>query len=254
VAEMALRVSRGVLRSVVAAVLVSALVTSIGAGEGVVGSSAAEVFDSACPSPVPGVGTLPRNVHQVVTVEAPSMTSTVASVSLWSRTGTCFVRVDGPWTSSIGRSGLSSHKVEGDGTTPTGEYSIGPVMYGIAPNPGVAYQYHRVVCGDWWDEAPSSPMYNRFVHVPCGSAPPFGGDSEALWRVVPQYDYFAVVDYNAAPIVPGRGSAIFVHETTGVPTAGCVALRTGALLTLLRWLRPVDHPMIVIGVDGSGRG
>jgi L,D-peptidoglycan transpeptidase YkuD (ErfK/YbiS/YcfS/YnhG family) len=251
---MALRVSRGVLRSVVAAVLVSALVTSIGAGEGVVGSSAAEVFDSACPSPVPGVGTLPRNVHQVVTVEAPSMTSTVASVSLWSRTGTCFVRVDGPWTSSIGRSGLSSHKVEGDGTTPTGEYSIGPVMYGIAPNPGVAYQYHRVVCGDWWDEAPSSPMYNRFVHVPCGSAPPFGGDSEALWRVVPQYDYFAVVDYNAAPIVPGRGSAIFVHETTGVPTAGCVALRTGALLTLLRWLRPVDHPMIVIGVDGSGRG
>jgi L,D-peptidoglycan transpeptidase YkuD (ErfK/YbiS/YcfS/YnhG family) len=251
---MALRVSRGVLRSVIAAVLVSALVTSIGAGEGVVGSSAAEVFDSACPSPIPGVGTLPRNVHQVVTVEAPSMTSTVASVSLWSRTGTCFVRVDGPWTSSIGRSGLSSHKVEGDGTTPTGEYSIGPVMYGIAPNPGVAYQYHRVVCGDWWDEAPSSPMYNRFVHVPCGSAPPFGGDSEALWRVVPQYDYFAVVDYNAAPIVPGRGSAIFVHETTGVPTAGCVALRTGALLTLLRWLRPVDHPMIVIGVDGSGRG
>jgi L,D-peptidoglycan transpeptidase YkuD (ErfK/YbiS/YcfS/YnhG family) len=44
-----------------------------------------------------------------------------------------------------------------------------------------------------------------------------------------------------------------VHETTGVPTAGCVALRTGALLTLLRWLRPVDHPMIVIGVEASGR-
>jgi L,D-peptidoglycan transpeptidase YkuD (ErfK/YbiS/YcfS/YnhG family) len=97
-------------------------------------------------------------------------------------------------------------------------------------------------------------MYNRFVHVPCGTAPPFGGDSEALWRVVPQYNYFAVVDYNAAPIVPGRGSAIFVHETTGVPTAGCVALGTGALLTLLRWLRPVDHPMIVVSVEAGGRG
>jgi L,D-peptidoglycan transpeptidase YkuD (ErfK/YbiS/YcfS/YnhG family) len=251
---MALRGRRDVLRALLAAVLMSALVTWIGAAEGVVGTSAAEVFDSACPSPTPGVGTPPRNVHQVVTVEAPSMSSTVASVSLWSRMGTCFVRVDGPWTSSIGRSGLSSHKVEGDGTTPIGEYSIGPVMYGIAPNPAVAYQYHQVVCGDWWDEAPSSPMYNHFVHVPCGTAPPFGGDSEALWRVVPQYDYFAVIDYNAAPIVPGRGSAIFVHETTGVPTAGCVALRTGALLTVLRWLRPVDHPMIVIGVEGSGRG
>jgi L,D-peptidoglycan transpeptidase YkuD (ErfK/YbiS/YcfS/YnhG family) len=250
---MALRAGRDVLRTLIAAVLLSGLVTGIGAGEGVVGSSAAEIFDSACPSAIPGVGTLPRNVHQVVTVEAPSVTSTVASVSLWSRVGTCFVRVDGPWTASIGSSGLSSHKVEGDATTPIGEYSIGPVMYGIAPNPGVAYEYHRLVCGDWWDEAPSSPMYNRFVHVPCGTAPPFGGDSEALWRVVPQYDYFAVVDYNAAPIVPGRGSAIFVHETTGVPTAGCVALRTGALLTLLRWLRPVDDPRIVIGVEGSGR-
>jgi L,D-peptidoglycan transpeptidase YkuD (ErfK/YbiS/YcfS/YnhG family) len=124
-------------------------------------------------------------------------------------------------------------------------------MYGIAPNPGVAYGYHQIVCGDWWDEAPSSAMYNRFVHVPCGTAPPFGGDSEALWRVVPQYDYFAVIDYNSSPIVPGSGSAIFIHETTRVPTAGCVALRAPALLALLRWLRPLQHPMIVISVEAA---
>jgi L,D-peptidoglycan transpeptidase YkuD (ErfK/YbiS/YcfS/YnhG family) len=251
---MAFGARRHVLRVVAAAVLLSALVTLIGADESTVRGEAVADADTACPTPIPGIGIPRRAVHQVVTVDAPSMTSTVASVSLWSRIGTCFERVDGPWISSVGRSGLSSHKVEGDGTTPIGEFSIGPVMYGIAPNPGVAYQYHRIVCGDWWDEAPSSPMYNRFVHVPCGTAPPFGGDSEALWRVVPQYNYFAVVDYNAAPIVPGRGSAIFVHETTGVPTAGCVALGTGALLTLLRWLRPVDHPMIVVSVEAGGRG
>ena len=251
---MALRARKHALRGLVAAVLLSGLVTLIGPGAGMDRGGAVEVPDSACPTPIPGVGTPPRNVHQVVTVEAPSTTSTVASVSLWSRIGTCFARVDGPWISSVGRSGLSSHKVEGDGTTPIGEFSIGPVMYGIAPNPGVAYQYHRIVCGDWWDEAPSSQTYNRFVHVPCDTPPPFGGDSEALWRVVPQYNYFAVVDYNASPIVPGRGSAIFVHETTGVPTAGCIALRTGVLLSLLRWLRPVDHPMIAIGVETSSRG
>jgi L,D-peptidoglycan transpeptidase YkuD (ErfK/YbiS/YcfS/YnhG family) len=125
------------------------------------------------------------------------------------------------------------------------------VIYGISPNPGVAYRYHQIVCGDWWDEAPSSVMYNRFVHVPCGTAPPFGGDSEALWRVVPQYDYFAVIDYNNSPIVPGRGSAIFIHETVGSPTSGCVALRTAALLALLRWLRPPQHPRVVISVEPS---
>jgi L,D-peptidoglycan transpeptidase YkuD (ErfK/YbiS/YcfS/YnhG family) len=140
-----------------------------------------------------------------------------------------------------------AHKSEGDGSTPTGTYSIGALMYGVAANPGVAFGYHRLSCGDWWDEAPSSPMYNRFVHVRCGTSPPFGGDSEALWEVVPQYDYFAVIDYNASPIVPGRGSAIFLHVSSGVPTAGCVALPVKDLLETLRWLQPRDHPVIAIG-------
>jgi L,D-peptidoglycan transpeptidase YkuD (ErfK/YbiS/YcfS/YnhG family) len=247
---MALRTRRHVLRVALAVVFLSASATLIGT-EGRIARGAADVAEAACPSPIPGVRTPPRDVLQLVTVEAPNLASTVASVSLWSRTGACFDRVDGPWRSSVGRSGVSSHKIEGDGTTPIGQFSIGPVMYGISANPGVAYRYHRIVCGDWWDEAPSSPMYNRFVHVPCGTAPPFGGDSEALWRVIPQYDYFAVVEYNASPIVPGRGSAIFVHDTTGASTAGCVALSTGALLTLLRWLRPVEHPMIAIAVEAS---
>jgi L,D-peptidoglycan transpeptidase YkuD (ErfK/YbiS/YcfS/YnhG family) len=243
-----------VVRAASLVVLLSGIVVLIGPGGARVQGAAADVSALTCATAASTVGDPPRNVRQVVTVEAPGLRSTMASVSLWSRVGSCFVRVDGPWSSSIGGSGLSSHKVEGDGTTPIGTYSIGPVMYGIAPNPGVAYQYHRIVCGDWWDEAPSSPLYNRFVHVRCGTTPPFGGDSEALWLVVPQYNYFAVVDYNASPIVPGRGSAIFVHETTDVPTAGCVALKTAALLTLLRWLRPGDHPMIRIGVEAVGRG
>jgi L,D-peptidoglycan transpeptidase YkuD (ErfK/YbiS/YcfS/YnhG family) len=243
-----------IVRTTFLAVLLCGLFVLIGPVRGAAYASAEGVRAGSCPTPASAAGAPPRKVHQVVTVEAPSLTSTVALVSLWSRTGSCFVRVGGPWSSSIGRSGLSSHKVEGDGTTPIGEYSIGPVMYGIAPNPGVAYQYHRIVCGDWWDEAPSSAMYNRFVHVRCGTAPPFGGDSEALWRVVPQYDYFAVIDYNSSPIVPGRGSAIFIHETTGIPTAGCIALRTPALLTLLRWLRPLEHPMTVISVEADRTG
>ncbi len=213
--------------------------------------ASAAVRAGSCLPPAALVGATSRNVDQVVTVDAPSPASTVASVSLWSRAGSCFIRAGGPWSSSIGRGGLSSHKVEGDGSTPIGEYAIGPVMYGIAPNPGVAYRYHRIVCGDWWDEAPSSPMYNRFVHVRCGTAPPFGGDSEALWLVVPQYDYFAVIDYNSSPIVPGRGSAIFIHESVGAPTAGCVALGPSELLTLLRWLRPGAHPVVVIGARAS---
>jgi L,D-peptidoglycan transpeptidase YkuD (ErfK/YbiS/YcfS/YnhG family) len=38
--------------------------------------------------------------------------------------------------------------------------------------------------------------------------------------------------------VPGRGSAIFLHDSTGVATNGCVSLARPELLLVLRWLRP----------------
>ena len=138
----------------------------------------------------------------------------------------------------VGRNGLSSRHREGDGTTPTGTYGIGPVVYGIDPSPGVRLRYHRLVCGDWWDEDPRSSTYNRFRHVTCGTVPPFRGGSEALWQITPAYRLFALIRYNDAPAVPGRGSAIFLHVDTGRATNGCVSLPHAQLVALLRRLRP----------------
>jgi L,D-peptidoglycan transpeptidase YkuD (ErfK/YbiS/YcfS/YnhG family) len=179
----------------------------------------------------------PAGVHQLVTVQAPPG-ATTGVLALWTRSGRCLRRVAGPWRAELGATGLSAHKREGDGATPTGTYRFGSTMYGIAADPGVTFAYHRLTCGDWWDEDPRSPAYNHFVHVACGAAPSFGGDSEALWRISPQYRYLAVVDYNARPAVPGRGSAIFLHVSTGRPTAGCISLPEAELVRTLRWLRP----------------
>ena len=183
---------------------------------------------------------------QLVTVQAPAH-ATTGSLSLWTRQGSCWRRVAGPWTARLGRAGISSHKREGDGTTPAGTFALGATAYGIAPDPGLRLRYHRLACGDWWDEDPASPTYNSFRHVRCGTAPSFGGGSEALWRISPQYRYFAVIDYNAQPVVPGLGSAIFVHVAVGA-TAGCVSLPEARLLQLLRWLRPSARPLIRLGI------
>ncbi len=102
-----------------------------------------------------------------------------------------------------------------------------------------------MLCGDWWDEDPHSAAYNTFRHIACGARPTFGGSSEALWRISPQYRYFAVIEYNAHPVVPGRGSAIFLHVAAG-STAGCISLPEPQLMRLLRWLRPSAKPTIVI--------
>ncbi len=120
-------------------------------------------------------------------------------------------------------------------------------MYGIARNPGVRYRYHRVVCGDWWVEDPRSPFYNRFRHVRCGATPPFSTVSDDLSKSPTAYRHFAVIDYNVNPTVPGRGSGIFLHASTGRPTLGCVSLPLPELLRLLRWLRPASRPLIAIG-------
>jgi len=49
------------------------------------------------------------------------------------------------------------------------------------------------------------------------------------------------------PVVPGKGSGIFLHAQTGGPTIGCVSLAKGQLRAVLRWLRPGDAPAIAIG-------
>jgi L,D-peptidoglycan transpeptidase YkuD (ErfK/YbiS/YcfS/YnhG family) len=171
---------------------------------------------------------------QRIQVVAPSLRATTATVSLLA----CGRRVAGPWPARVGYHGLSAHHREGDGTTPLGTYGIGPVVYGLDPDPGVHLGYHRLACGDWWDEDPGSPAYNSFRHVGCGSVPPFAGGSEALWRATVAYREFAVVAYNSAPAVPERGSAIFLHDDTGHATNGCVSLPRPALLRTLRWLEP----------------
>jgi L,D-peptidoglycan transpeptidase YkuD (ErfK/YbiS/YcfS/YnhG family) len=169
---------------------------------------------------------------QVVHVSAVSTRTTYAAVTLTE----CGRRVYGPWRARVGYRGLSAHHREGDGTTPLGTYRIGPVVYGLAARPPLRLRYHRLVCGDWWDEDATSPTYNEFRHVACGRAPPFAGGSEALWRATVAYRLFAVVEYNAGR-VPGRGSGIFLHVDTGRATNGCVSLAEGDLVRLLRRLR-----------------
>jgi len=189
--------------------------------------------------------------RQLVTVEASRPAARLAAVEIWQRARGCWNAAGGPWAALIGRNGFSDHHREGAGTTPTGIYAIGPEMYGTAPNPGTRYPYHRLVCGDWWDEDPTSARYNTFQHVACGQSPAFGGASEALWTETSAYPSFAVVEYNTRPVIAYAGSAIFVHAEFGEPTSGCVALPLPQLDVLLRWLVPGLRPAIVMGPAGE---
>ena len=191
---------------------------------------------------------------QLITVVARARSSTHGALRLWTKRAGCWREAAGPWSAWLGGNGTSPAKREGDRRTPSGIFGFVRTMYGIAPSPGVHYAYRRVVCGDWWVEDPASPSYNRFRHVRCGSTPPFRTTSEDLSRSPTAYRHFAVIAYNMSPVVPGRGSGIFLHVSTGRPTLGCVSLPLPELVTTLRWLRPASEPLIVIGTRAMIRG
>jgi L,D-peptidoglycan transpeptidase YkuD (ErfK/YbiS/YcfS/YnhG family) len=195
-----------------------------------------------------------RSAGQLVTVEAARFKTTSASVRVWARKHGCWVAVAGPWNARVGWNGLAERRREGDGTTPAGVFSLGPVMYGNAPDPGVRYRYRRLRCGDWWNEDPASPTYNTFQHVPCGTRPPFRTTTPGLWQERRAYRHFAVIEYNMRPVVPGRGSGIFLHAQTGRSTNGCVSLPVERLTAILRWLDPSERPRIAIGTRASLTG
>jgi L,D-peptidoglycan transpeptidase YkuD (ErfK/YbiS/YcfS/YnhG family) len=188
--------------------------------------------------------------QQVIVVDAPNAASTTATLYTFENDGGTWSQVFAPMPAVDGTNGWlpGPQRQEGDGTTPEGIYAIGSTMYGTEPNPGTMFAYHQLVCGDWWDEDPTSPTYNTFQHVACGTTPPFAGDSEALWTEGNAYPSMAVVNFNTPPSGP-LGSGIFLHADTGSPTAGCVSLPLADLDQVLDWLNPSLHPVVVMGPD-----
>jgi L,D-peptidoglycan transpeptidase YkuD (ErfK/YbiS/YcfS/YnhG family) len=226
-------------------VVVSLLVGAVLAAAPAAGVSA------ACPANLAAAIDGAAGAGQLITVEAARFKTTSAALRLWRRDRGCWSPVAGPWTARVGWNGLAERRREGDGTTPAGVFTIGRVMYGNAANPGVRYRYRRLACGDWWNEDPSSPTYNTFQHVRCGARPPFRVTTPGLWQEKRAYRHFAVIEFNMRPIVPGRGSGIFLHAQTGSSTNGCVSLPADKLVTALRWLDPARKPRIAIGTRAS---
>ncbi len=108
--------------------------------------------------------------------------------------------------------------------------------------------YLHLTSDDWWVSDVDSPLYNTEQRCAPAACTFDTGASERLDFVDPEYDYAVVIDANRTPVVPGAGSAFFLHVANGGPTAGCVAIDQGTLVSIMKWLDPAQHPRIAIGV------
>ncbi|HEX2942864.1 MAG TPA: L,D-transpeptidase family protein [Rhodopila sp.] len=132
---------------------------------------------------------------------------------------------------TLGWGGVRVGKREGDGATPAALLPLRQVLYrpdkGEAPR--AAVPVHPLTPSDGWCDDPARPDYNCMVRLP------IEGSAESLWREDDVYDIIGVLGWNDAPVVPGGGSAIFLHiaRPDYSPTEGCVALSASDLRRVL---------------------
>ena len=134
---------------------------------------------------------------------------------------------------TIGKGGLSARKREGDGATPKGTHRIVGMLY--RPDRLAAPTSWAMPIGpcDLWSDDAKADDYNMMVRAP------YAHGHEALRRADPLYDLIILTDWNWPYAVPGRGSAIFIHQWRhpGYPTEGCIALKRTHLHKIARSLR-----------------
>ena len=132
---------------------------------------------------------------------------------------------------ALGRSGRKHLKREGDGATPAGRFGLGGLWWrqDRRPRPRSGLRARPITGKDGWCEDPRSSCYNRAVRLPHPAA------HETMRREDDLYDYVVEIAYNMGPTRRGRGSAIFWHLVRPgfQPTAGCVAVESGAMKKLL---------------------
>lgn len=197
----------------------------------------------------PGVlDRLERAVYQAIVVDPGAAGGCAATVTAWERTDGRWRQASAAMEAVIGRGGFVAPeaKREGDGGTPRGVYALS-LVFGYGPEAATAMPYRRITAADRWVDDPASPDYNRWVTGETAAA-----SWEEMLRPDGLYRHGIVVEYNTAPVVPGKGSAIFVHvwKGPGEATAGCAALAAADLVHLIAWLNPKAEPVIVLGETG----
>lgn len=143
---------------------------------------------------------------------------------------------------SLGRSGTSFLKREGDGASPRGAFQLRRLFYRadrmMPPRTGLKPLVLQAHHG--WCETVGDRNYNRLVPIPYATA------HETMKRQDHLYDVVIETSHNERPRVQGRGSAVFFHlrRPDGGPTAGCIGISLRDMRIILQHVGPKTRLVI----------
>ena len=172
-----------------------------------------------------------------IIVTAKSATATTGTLEVNGKSYDC----------TLGRAGVVSpaEKTEGDGKTPLGIFPLRQLIYRAdrVEKPVTQLPVEVLTTQTGWCEDAAHEDYNKKITLPHAAA------TDHMTREDHLYDYVVVIGYNDAPVVPGKGSAIFMHlaHPDFKPTAGCVGLRPADMLDVLKYCDKSSEIEIRIG-------
>ena len=133
---------------------------------------------------------------------------------------------------SIGKNGFTYKKKEGDKKTPRGTFKLGNLFY---RKDRIKKLTSGIKCipikkdMGWCDDKKNKKNYNKLIKVKNNIK------CEKLYRKDNIYDLMIPISYNSKKIIPGKGSAIFIHLTKNYKkTLGCISLKKEDFLILMR--------------------
>ena len=142
-------------------------------------------------------------------------------------------------------------KQEGDGRAPAGIFTLGEA-FGYESKAGTAMPYRPMHATSYCIDVPDSPLYNRIIDTREQGEAAAKGSTEPMRLDLhnngdPRYRNGLVIGHNPNA-TPRGGSCIFAHlwRTPGEATAGCTAMASGTMDSLLAWLRPDARPVFVL--------
>lgn len=166
---------------------------------------------------------LASRTNQIITVVASGSSATV---KFWEKS-------NGSWNQVFSTSGrVGSQGVgaadEYHSRTPRGAYSLG-FAFGTS-NPGTALSFRQITNKSYWISNVNDSQYNTWQERNSSNRA-----DEHMASYPTQYKYGVVINYNTSRVA-GNGSGFFLHCSNGAATAGCVAIPTSQMRTVLQKL------------------
>ncbi len=137
-------------------------------------------------------------------------------------------------------------KKEGDGRAPAGIFPLGPA-FGYAARAPADWKMPYLALTPTTDcvDDVHSRYYNRVLDR--SAVTQDWKSAEHMRDAGEAYQWGLIIDYNTPNPHPQAGSCVFMHiwAGPGIPTVGCTAMPEPQIKTILAWLNPADHPLVV---------